>query len=224
MNATHIAIIPARQGSKGLPFKNRMFFDASADFIDEQKIWERVIVSTDDQEIKIKAQVRGYEVHHRTADLASDEASVKSVFNAVAQDLSLSQNDILWVFSLPVLYKNPIDFHKAKKIIEEEACKSLCGFIPAKTHPFYCWSFDENKKLLEQYIPNDIYRRQDLPPAFSPHNYLQCMKAGELKHLNSEMINKNTFPYFIDAVIASNIIEVDTPDEFEVWKKRNNLR
>lgn len=223
MKASHIAIIPARQGSKGLPFKNRMFFDVTADFIDEQKIWDRVIVSTDDQEIEIKAQSRGYELHPRTAELANDTASVKSVFNAVAQDLALSPNDILWIFALPVLYKNPIDFHQAKQIIEQESCKSLCGFIPAKTHPLYCWSFDENKKLLEQYIPNDVYRRQDLPPAFSPHNYLQCMKVEELEYLNSEMINRNTFPYFIDAETANSIIEVDTPDELAIWKKLNDL-
>ena len=59
----HIAIIPARKGSKGLPFKNRMFFDSSADFIDAQGIWDRVVVSTDDLEIEQKAKFRGYEYH-----------------------------------------------------------------------------------------------------------------------------------------------------------------
>lgn len=76
---------------------------------------------------------------------------------------------------------------------------------------------------MEQYIPNDVYRRQDLPPAFSPHNYLQCMKVEELEYLNSEMINRNTFPYFIDAETANSIIEVDTPDELAIWKKLNDL-
>ena len=52
MSGNHIALIPARKGSKGLPLKNRMFFDATADFLDDQKIWDRVIVSSDDKEIK----------------------------------------------------------------------------------------------------------------------------------------------------------------------------
>lgn len=220
MSASHIALIPARKGSKGLPLKNRMFFDATADFLDEQKIWDRVIVSSDDIEIEKKALERGYEYHHRIPSIAGDKASVKSVFDAVAEDFSLDKNDILWVFALPVLYKNAEDFLKAKSIIEENKHRSLCGFIPAKTHPLYCWSYDENVKVLKQYVPNDIYRRQDLPPAFSPHNYIQCMRVDELPHLNSEMLNSKTYPYFIDALVADNIIEVDTPEELEIWKNK----
>jgi|TARA_B110000240_G_C13471795_1_gene441331 CMP-N-acetylneuraminic acid synthetase len=218
----HIAIIPARKGSKGLPFKNRMFFDSSADFIDAQGIWDRVVVSTDDLEIEQKAKFRGYEYHQRIPELAGDTVSVKAVFDAVALDLDLNSEDILWVFALPVLYKNPVDFELAKELIEKKSCRSLCGFIPAKTHPFYCWSFDENDKSIKQYIQNDIYRRQDLPQAFSPHNYLQCMKVDELKNLNSEMLNTSTYPFFIDADTANNIIEVDTPDELEEWRKIQN--
>ena len=221
MSGSHIALIPARKGSKGLPLKNRMFFDATADFLDEQKIWDRVIVSSDDIEIEKKALERGYEYHNRIPSIAGDKASVKSVFVAVAEDFSLDKNDILWVFALPVLYKNAEDFLKAKSIIEENKHRSLCGFIPAKTHPLYCWSYDENLKALKQYVPNDIYRRQDLPPAFSPHNYIQCMRVDELPHLNSEMLNSKTYPYFIDALTADNIIEVDTPEELEIWKNKS---
>tara|TARA_B100001245_G_C22879431_1_gene422849 strand:- start:1174 stop:1860 length:687 start_codon:yes stop_codon:yes gene_type:complete len=215
----HIAIIPARKGSKGLPFKNRMFFDYSADFIDSQMIWDRVIVSSNDEIIKKKVKDKGYEFHSRSEELSGDTISVKEVFCEVVKDFRLDQEDILWVISLPVVYKNPRDFRKAKAIIDEGNYRSLCGFITAKSHPFYCWSFNKKNEILTQYIDNDIYRRQDLPPAFTPHNYLQCMKVSELHKLNSEMLNSKTFPYFLDKETEANLIEIDTPEELEEWKK-----
>ena len=48
------------------------------------------------------------------------------------------------------------------------------------------------------------------------------MKVDELKNLNSEMLNTSTYPFFIDADTANNIIEVDTPDELEEWRKIQN--
>ena len=215
----HIAIIPARKGSKGLPYKNRMFFDYSADFIDSEKIWDRVVVSSNDEVIEQKAKEKGYEFHLRREELAGDTISIKDVFCEVVKDFSLDSKDILWVISLPVVYKNPRDFRKAKAIIEKGNYRSLCGFISAKSHPFYCWSFNKKHETLTQYIDNDIYRRQDLPPAFTPHNYLQCMRVKELGKLNSEMLNSKTFPFFLSKETEKNLIEIDTPEELKEWKK-----
>lgn len=47
------------------------------------------------------------------------------------------------------------------------------------------------------------------------------MRVDELPHLNSEMLNSKTYPYFIDALTADNIIEVDTPEELEIWKNKS---
>jgi len=224
MKQTHVAIIPARKGSTGLPFKNRMLFDYTAYFIEREGFFDSIIVSTNDEIVTEKAMQRGYTIHRRSEELAGDDVSMKRVFKAVIVDFRIPDDHILWIFSLPVLYKNISDFIEAKKIIESGIVRSLCGFIPAKSHPFYCWSYEPKSRELRQYIANDVFRRQDLPPAWTPHNYLQCFRAGEIDALNSEMLNSNTYPFFLNQKAIDNIIEIDTPEELEQWEKMTGKR
>jgi len=85
-------------------------------------------------------------------------------------------------------------------------------------HPLNCWMYS-NDIGLEQYIENDVFRRQDLPKAWMHHHYLCAFKAGCINDLNSELINANTFPVFLDKKIADNLVEVDTPEDYEEWKR-----
>lgn len=214
----HIAFIPARKGSKGFPFKNRLLFDDTADFIDEHGWFEKVIVSTDDEIVEQKARERGYSVHRRPAQLCGDAVSIKEVLQSVIDDQKLDKKAIVWLFYLPIVYKNLSDFLRAKQVMEEGPVVSLCGFIEAKSHPFYCWSYDERTGQLKQYIKNDVYRRQDLPPAWTHHHYLCCFKAGEIGNLNNELISNRTYPFFLSGDTAEQLIELDTPQQYEQWK------
>ena len=219
-NNKHIAIIPARKGSKGLPFKNRFLFDYTADFVDKETWFERVIVSTNDEEITKKALERNYDIHYRTEKLAGDAVSIKQVFRAIISDMKISNEDVAWLFYLPIVYRKASDFQKARQIIEKDHVASLCGFIPAKTHPYNCWFYDEKEKMLNRCIGNDVFRRQDLPPAWMHHHYVCCFKVGELDGLNSELINNKTYPFFLDGDTVENLIEIDTPEDYERWSKR----
>ena len=89
---------------------------------------------------------------------------------------------------------------------------------PQRT-PFYCWRFNEADQTLEQYIPNDVFRRQDLPPAWIPNHYVCCFKGGEISKLNEELINSGTIPFFLDDWTAANVTDVDTPEDLERWKR-----
>ena len=63
----------------------------------------------------------------------------------------------------------------------------------------------KNKKI-SQYIENDIYRRQDLPPAWMHYHYVCCFKAKELNYLNSELLNSETYPVFLSEDYDKNLI------------------
>lgn len=215
---THIAVIPARKGSKGFPFKNRLLFDDTADFIDGNNWFDQVVVSTDDELIAQKARERGYIFHARPEKLAGDAVAIKEVMRSVIGDLKLDTNAVLWLFYLPIVHKDRVDFLKAKEIIEKGKVLSLCGFVPARSHPFSCWSYDEKNGELKQYIENDVYRRQDMPSAWTHHHYICCFRAGETENLNSELINGRTQPFFINADTAERLIEIDTPQQHEEWK------
>ena len=215
----HIAIIPARKGSKGFPFKNRLFFDNTGDFLQKMGWFKEVVVSTDDEVIMDMAVHKGFKIHKRSKKLAGDAISIKMVMTEIVSDLNFGPDTILWLFYLPILYKNVVDFNKAKQIVDSGNVKSLCSFVKAHTHPFNCWMYDEKSKEMRQFIINDVFRRQDLPTAWMHYHYTCCFKASELDNLNSELINGQTYPFFLDNKTTDNLIEVDTPADYEKWKK-----
>lgn len=214
----HIAFVPARMGSEGFKFKNRKFFDITADFVDKADWFDRIIVSTDDPVISEYAQKRTYEVHERPEELAGPAISIHQVFDHVVPAMDIESDDVVWLFYLPVLFKNIKHFTKAKGIIESGSCDSLCTFVPVKTHPFNCWRTNEQTGKLEQYVENDCFRRQDLPPAWVHYHYVYCFRAGALDTLNSEMICADTHPYFLDEATRDKLIEIDTPEDYDRWK------
>ena len=195
-----------------------MFFDATADFLRSVPWFERVIVSTDDDVVAVKARERRFEVRERPAELAGPAVSIKSVFADLIPAMGVSADDRLWLFYLPILYKQRRDFDEAKTIVETGGFDSLVSFVPAETHPFNCWAYDGRAGGLRQYVANDAFRRQDLPPAWMHYHYLACFRAGALSRLNSELIDANTHPIFLDAETTASLIEVDTPEDFARWR------
>ena len=214
----HIAVVPARMGSVGLPGKNRLFFDATADFVAGQGWFARAIVSTDDPAIREKAFARRFEVRDRPAELAGPAVPIKAVFADLIPAMNVAADDVLWLFYLPVLYKNTADFARARALAEQPGVLSVMSFVPAKTHPYSCWRWDEAENRLSQYVANDVFRRQDLPPAWMTYHYTCCFRAGELPRLNSELVGSATRPVFLDAATAARLVEVDTPEDLARWR------
>jgi CMP-N-acetylneuraminic acid synthetase len=214
----HIAVIPARMGSEGYKHKNRIFYRYTEDFLRTLSWIKQVIVSTDDPVIVQYAEKSGFDVHIRPESLAGPAVSIHSVFAALIKDKNIDSEALLWLFYLPVLYRNQVDFEYCRSVMEQGQYGSLCTFVRAKSHPFNCWKYDEKTKKIEQYVKNDCFRRQDLPPAWTHYHYVYCFRARVLDSLNSEMINQDTYPYFVDDVVRDKLIEIDTPEDYERWK------
>ena len=218
MNNKHIAFIPARKGSIGLKYKNRLFFGNTANFLDKIDIFDEILVSSDDSEVITCAKERNYLTQYRKSELSGSSISIKSVLENVIAEMNVDPETYIWLFYLPILYKNESDFINTMSKITKYKIKSLCSFIPAMSHPLNCWMYS-NDIGLEQYIENDVFRRQDLPKAWMHHHYLCAFKAGCIDDLNSELINASTFPVFLDRGVADNLVEVDTPEDYKEWKR-----
>ncbi|MAJ45230.1 MAG: hypothetical protein CMF96_10875 [Candidatus Marinimicrobia bacterium] len=215
----HIAFIPARKGSKGFPGKNSKLFVFTANFIKKSKLFDRVIVSTNDEAVKRKATISNFEIHNRKNKYSTSTSSIKSSILSAINELNINENDIIWLFYIPIIYKDLVDFKKAKKIISKKNVNSLLSFVKDNIHPYHFWKFDRNKKTIKQYFKNNIYRRQDLPAAFRYYHYLCCFKVKEVKNLNEELINNKTFPLILDLKTSDKLIEVDTHIDYIKWKK-----
>ena len=220
-STTHIAIIPARKGSSGFKNKNSIFFDSLAKFVKSNNFFNRVIVSTNDYKVMVKAKKYTFEVHKRKLKFSRANVSIKSTLINIIKEKELFTipNLVIWLLYIPIVYRENKTFFKAKKIIEKKNIKSLCSMIRVNNHPFSCWRINNNK--ISQYINNDIFRRQDLPDAYSHYHYICCFKVKEILNLNSELINNNTTPFILSKKLSSKLIEIDTKADFIKFKKRN---
>ena len=159
----------------------------------------------------------GFIFFKRKKELAGDKISIKDVFIDMTKKIKFKKNTFIWLFYIPLVYKNNIDFKRSKKLVEKKNLKSICSFKNADTHPMTCWYFNKNKPF--QFIQNNLYRRQDYPQAYSHHHYICGLKLKFSKKLNNELIFKNTYPILLDNKTAKKLIEVDTHSEYKKLKK-----
>ena len=117
-------VIPARSGSKGLPGKNRILFDYTAEKI-PKKIRDRVIVTTDDSEICKTAEAYGFVVQKRSKKNSSDSASTRDVLLEVSKEVNMEDDDNVTLLYLTYPSRRWSDVLSAHKIFREENASSL---------------------------------------------------------------------------------------------------
>ena len=207
-------IIPARQGSKGLPFKNRKLFKYTADSI-PPSMDAHVIVSTDDPHIRSMAVCRGFKVHARDLELCSDTADINLVLRSIVVDFNIPKEDTIIMLYLTYPTRTWEQVIEAKIFFDnQEASSLLCREEQEENeiHP-YRWFHECKKNKGSQITKHDLYRRQDYPTMFKASHAIFIAKAGEIKKLNKNLWNKNTifFP-------LGKMVDVDTPEDLKKMK------
>lgn len=175
-----LAVVLARGGSKGLPRKNVLplagrpliaWTIRSAQAAVTRGRLSMVVVSTDDAEIAQTASTLGVGVVRRPAELASDTATVDAAARHAVESVERSTGRT--VGSVVILYGNvplrPDDLiDRALARLRTIGCDSVQSVAPVgKMHPFWMKTLDGPEgDRLSPYVPNTIYRRQDLPPVY----------------------------------------------------------
>lgn len=219
----HIAVVPARKGSKGVPGKNRALFGLLADFIDASGLFDATILTTDDEDLIARAAARGYLARRRPDALASDSASIKQAFVDLAAHppMPLAPHDYLWLLFIPLVWREIGDFRDARAIVDARRPAGLCSFIPVKNHPYSAWRIDAGAGRIEKYIDNDYYNRQDFPPAWENYNHLSCVRVADLPRANANLVCSDTWPVLLDHEYADKLVEIDEPEDFRRWRAKH---
>jgi len=205
---TILAIIPARGGSKGLPRKNilPLLGKPLVAWTIEQalasKYLDKVIVSTDDEEIALIAKDYGAEVPFlRPAELATDTAtSVAVIYHALAfyKERGIEFNYLaLLEPTSPLRADGDID-KSIKLLIDHEAeADSLVSVGEVHMeHPSIVKKIENN--YVKPYEPTGeiITRRQDLSRAYFPYGVIYISKITRLEATNT-FYQERTIPFFI---------------------------
>lgn len=216
-----LAIIPARGGSKGIPKKNlkrllgKPLIEYTIKAATESKYINRIMVSTDDKEIKETAFKLGVEVPFLRPDyLATDTSKIidtcLDVLNRF-KDLNYIPNIVVLLQpTSPLRNSNHID--EAINIFISNNADAVISVAECK-HPSITLRIDEENKLKSFFNQKyNFENRQSIEKAYCMNGAIYICKASLiLKH--KTFFNENTFPYIMS---FKDSIDIDTDFDFEL--------
>ena len=221
-----LGLIPARGGSKGVPKKNSKLLgklpliEYTINSVKESKLITEILVSTDDEEIAILAEISGFKPPFlRPEELAQDTStSLEVVQHAIA--FFESQNVFFDAVCLlqptnPFREKGCIDRALEKFISSGADCLVSVLEIPHEFNPH--WSFEEYENGFLKIATGEeqiISRRQNLPKAFHRDGSIYITKTKVIK--NGSLYGKSI------AYIESNPqfhVNIDTLKDWETAEK-----
>lgn len=186
-----IAVITARGGSRGLPRKNvlplsgKPLIAHSIAAAKQAKRVNRVIISTDDEEIMQIGRQYGAEVPFiRPPELSTADAAHIDVMLHVVSWLEEHGDlpDAVLLLQPTTPLRKPEDLDGAIQLMESTGCPAVVGVSPAESHPYLTYKVDEQGKLIG-FIDHGLRypRRQDLPPAFTLNGALYLNRCASLR-------------------------------------------
>lgn len=215
-----IALVPARGGSRRIPRKNlRPFLGVPAiqrtiTTVRESAVADRVIVSTDDDEIAVLSRDAGADVPGiRPAGLADDHATtIEVVRHAILEWLADSERDaVLWVVYPAALLLRPGDLKEARTRFLETGSSFLVPVLRFP-HPVERRLRLGSDGVLRADCPEEVgTRTQDLKPAF--HDSGQFYVGRISSWLESSPLAD---PRSVGMELAADrVVDIDEPEDWE---------
>ena len=219
-NLKVLAIIPARGGSKGVPRKNIKDLNGKPliyySIIEGQrsKYVDKVVVSTEDEEIKKVAQSFNCEVVDRPEEFATDKAKTEPVLQNVLEQLSErgEEYDIMVLLQCTTPFRKAKDIDKAIEYFLEKDADSVVSVneVSDKANPHKIYVINEDG-VMERFVKETAHleRRQDLPKVYYKNGMIYVVKVDLMK--KGDLYGNKSIPFVMDIKYHVNI---DEPFDF----------
>ena len=216
----NIAVIPARGGSKRIPRKNLKSFcgkpmlNYAIEAAIASTLFDRVIVSTDDDEIAALAKKSGAEVpFRRSQELSNDHATTLPVVQDAIRRLEEEGSSIEMVSCIyPTV---PLLSGKTLRRAGREFFSNPRDFLVAATafdYPVQRGFFFSEDRGLQMLFPEEYETRsQDLRPVF--HDAGQFYFASRGTWLNSTRMYTESSRLFL--LPKEKVCDIDTLEDWE---------
>lgn len=212
-----LAVIPARGGSKRLPGKNvKPFLGVpligwSIRFARRMGCFDRIVVSTNSEEIAATSRAEGIEVSYlRPAALATDTATSADVaLDVLARERQHGTYDLVALLQPTSPMREPSRWSEAFKHLDRADCDAVIGVVPAHPHPFHVFHWEAGGRLRPFCDPRGTeLRSQDLPPAVHVAGNMYLILSAVLE------AERSFFPARTAGVLCDQPFEaVDIDDE-----------
>ncbi len=219
--AISVAIIPARGGSKRIPRKNIKLFCGkplitwTIEKVLECNVFDRIIVSTDDEEIADIAKKAGAEVPFmRPAALSGDHATTAVVVDHAIEWLINEGKDVDYVCNIypGSVFIQSAFVNQAFKLVKEneyDSVLSVCEF----NYPIQRALVTNPRNTIEFMNPQyALTRTNDLETTYHDAAMFCWVKVQAFR-TSKTMITENTSSVVIP---RKYVIDIDTPEDFEI--------
>ena len=221
-NKTVLAIIPARGGSKGVPRKNIRTLCGKpliAWTIEEAlkcQYIDRLLVSTEDQEIAAVAKKYGAEVPFlRPEDLARDETpGIEPILHAInwLEEHEQFVPDLTCTLQCTSPFRIAGQISEALEKLLAGPYDSIVSVCESEVNPYWMKKIDDGK--LKDFMQTAVKytRRQDLPKVYLLNGALYIAWTSLLVK-NKSWYTEKTIPYVMDRVSS---LDIDDLFDFKI--------
>lgn len=221
-NKKILGIITARGGSKGIPKKNirllkgRPLIAYTILQAQKSKYIDKILVSTDDEEIAKISRKYGAKVQMRPEELARDNTPHLPVLQYVIKQLEGEghKTDIIVLLQPTSPFRTEGEIDRAiKKFMDNPKADSLMSVaeVPGHFNPLWIKKIEDNE--LFPFTGNkikDVPRRQDLPKFYWKSGQIYIMKYNTLMKKNS-LLGDRCIPHIIE---AKEFVNIDSKFDF----------
>lgn len=216
---TFLAIIPARGGSKRLPRKNVLDLCGKpliAHTIEaglKSNYIDKVIVSSDDEEILEISKKFGAKTVKRPDELASD---IATTFDAIKHtiDNNIDKYDYIVLLQATSPLRNEKHIDEAIELLEEKKANAIISVCEMEHSPLWSNTLPDNgnmKGFLRDEILNK--RSQDLEKYYRLNGAIYICKTDKLMENKNFLLKDNIFSYIMDRKYS---IDIDEEIDFKM--------
>ena len=219
-NKTFLAIIPARGGSKRLPRKNVLDLNGkpliaySIEAGLKSKYIDKVIVTSDDDEILTISERYGADTIKRPDELASDTATTFDAIKHAMENCERYDYIILLQPTSPLRDEKHID--EAIELLESKNADAVVSVCEMDHSPL--WSNTLNDSLsMSDFLKDEVVnkRSQDLEKYYRLNGAIYICNIKKFLKEESFFLKDNVFAYKMD---RKKSIDIDEKIDFEITK------
>lgn len=216
--AKTVALIPARGGSKGIPYKNivhlagKPLLSHTIHAAQCSQVFNNIYVSSDDAQILDVAQNDGAAIICRNPALAQDHSPTNPVIQEFIEHEALLSDDVIVLLQPTSPLRNAEHIQAALNLFREygecAALKSVCA-----ADSKYIYAFVGADPYLTPLVPElaKISRRQDLPAIYLPNGAIYIFTVASF--LREQAIPQNNVIAYVMSDVDS--IDIDVPQDLQ---------
>lgn len=219
-NKTFLAIIPARGGSKRLPRKNVLDLGGkpliawSIEAGLKSKYIDKVVVTSDDDEILGIAKQYGSDIIKRPDELASDTATS---FDAIKHTINnIKKYDYIVLLQPTSPLRNLGHIDEAIELLENKKAEAIVSVCEMDHSPLWSNTLPSDNSMnnfLREGVKNK--RSQDLESYYRLNGAIYICDTNRLLDEESFLFKNNTFAYRMD---RKSSVDIDEEMDFEIAK------